>query len=167
MISLIPSIVGFPMYRYKCEYTSQALICTYFSYHATDVVTPRVSCLFPLKKTWISMFTSHKTYIDCPFQITHSMHVTCSCGWDGSHTSYNFRTSVLHHQATPKIGIVNFLYITLLTPRFMNCLRVFWKMCWPQLYFVSVIYTLRKDCEQNMQSFMVCVNCCARYICYL
>jgi hypothetical protein len=35
-------------------------------------------------------------------------------------------------QATPKIQIIKFLYITLLTRTFLKCLRGFWKMCWPQ-----------------------------------
>jgi hypothetical protein len=61
-------------------------------------------------------------------------------------------------QAMPKFQVVNFLYVTLLTPRFLKWPEVFWKICVPQPQCVYVIHPFARTCENNMQSFMVCVD---------
>ena len=51
-------------------------------------------------------------------------------GWGGSHTSHIFTYSRLQHQAMPKIYDYYFLYVSLLTPRFLKWLQRFLENVW-------------------------------------
>jgi hypothetical protein len=55
--------------------------------------------------------------------------------------------------AMSKFQVMNFLYITLLTPRSLK---------WPQC--VHVIHLFRRTCENNIRFFMFFVICCAQNI---
>jgi len=46
------------------------------------------------------IFVTQGITADCPFQLSPSMQITCRCGWDGNHTSNNFKSSVLHHSGS-------------------------------------------------------------------
>jgi hypothetical protein len=58
-------------------------------------------------------------------------------------------------QAMPKIQVVNFLYVTLLTRLFLKLLQVFWIICGPRPQCVRVIQ-FSEETESSMQSLMVC-----------
>ena len=88
-------------------FPSQALMCTYFWYHATDFDSLRTSCLFvSIITVWISMCT---TIIEIFSNVVH---------WDT--------------QAMPKSQVMKVLCITLLTHLFLKWLQVSWKICAPQ-----------------------------------
>jgi len=57
-----------------------------------------------------------------------------------------------------KLQVMNFLYITLLMPRFLKWPQGFWKICGPQPLRVHVIHLFRRNYKNNMQCFMVCVD---------
>ena len=79
--------------------------------------------------------------------------------WVRSQTYWRyFKIMCYNTNATSKYQVMNFLYITLLTPRFLKWPHVFWKICGPQPFCVHVIHPFKRSCENNEQSYMVCVD---------
>ena len=61
-----------------------------------------------------------------------------------------------------KFQVMNFLYVTLLTPKLLKWPQAFWKICGPQPQCVHVIHPFSRTCENNMQSlWCVMINCFA------
>ena len=144
----------------------QALICTYFCYHATDFDTLRTSCLI-LSVITILDFNVHSLHNACELCIS-------SVPRDGSHLSIwvrwqtylrYFRIMCYNTQAVPIFQGLNFLYATLLNLRFFNWPQGFWKICGTQPKSVHVIHTLKRICESTCRLvWCVLINWCAQNI---
>jgi len=120
---------------------SQALTSTYFRYLGKGFDTLRMSCLMVFLITvWISMCTASKTHTDCAFQVSQLMPFTCSCGSSDSHTPDILKFLPRTARQCLKIQIINFLYFSLLTPRFLEWLHAFGKLVNPShnvhMYFM-------------------------------
>jgi len=78
------------------------------------------------------MCTASKRHMDSVFQVSPVMKVIVALG-EVTDIMKVFSNHVCYNtQAILKFQVMNFLYVTVLTPRFLKWPEGFWKICVPQ-----------------------------------
>jgi hypothetical protein len=125
---------------------TQALICIFFWYHATDFV--HISNMFDRFQNNSLNFNEYSLQKAC------GLHFKCPRWWkslgclcDVTDTLKVFLNHVCYNtQAMLKSHVMNSLYVTLLTPRFLKLPQGFCKICGPP----PLMCTCNSSFEKNL-----------------
>jgi hypothetical protein len=96
--------------------------------------------------------------MDSAYQVSAAMKVIAALGGVADILKVFSNDVCYNTQAMPKFQVMSFLYVTVLTPRFLNWPEGFWKICVPQPQCVYVIHPCTRTCENNLQPFLVCAD---------
>jgi len=152
VVTCLQALDIFPLAR-------QALICTYFCYHSSDYDTFRTSCLIIWTIT-VLHFNVSSLQNACELSISivprDGSHLQPFVRWQ-TYLCY-FLIVCYNTQAMPIFRVLNFLFVTLLNPRWFKWPQYIWKIWGPQPQSVHVIHPFKRTSKNNMQKFILCVD---------